>query len=65
MGYQVVFVGDDDLPDGYDWALVRLLRGDVFLAVKRDRVTPCVLEQAWEAYRGLVRCTPGLLATAV
>lgn len=61
MDYSVVFIADDELPDGHDWAMIRSTAG-VVLAVKRDRLTPRVLEEAWCAYRRLARESPHLVA---
>lgn len=61
MHYRVAFVGDGELPDAQDWAMIRV-GGVVVFAVKESRVTPCVLEQAWQAYRCLAACRPELRA---
>lgn len=59
--YAVVFVGEDELPCDHDWALIRT-GSDVVLVVKESRVTPCVLEEAWTAFRVWVDRDPGLAA---
>ena len=47
--YVVTFVGDSDLPPEQDFMLFEA-DGSVFLAIKQSRVTPCVLEQAWQLF---------------
>jgi hypothetical protein len=47
--YQVRFIDDDALPTETDWAIVS--RGNVSqFFVKRSRVTPDVLAEAWAAW---------------
>jgi hypothetical protein len=54
MGYAVKFVESCQLPDRVHWALIR--DGDDFcFVVKRDKVTPLVLEEGWSAYRRAIR----------
>lgn len=49
MEYEVVFVGDDELPEGKEWAIVRA--GRRFIAfIKRSCVCPRVLRESWEAF---------------
>lgn len=51
MEYEVVFVGEDDLPEGKEWAIVRV--GRKFIAfIKAGCVCPRVLVEAWEAFAG-------------
>jgi hypothetical protein len=46
MQYEVRFVDPDALPDSHDWAMAQ--QGEAMvLFVKRDRVTPYLLEKAW------------------
>ena len=47
--HQIEFVEDEQLPEGTDWAMVEA-RGDYLFVVKRSRVCPAVLEEAWEAF---------------
>lgn len=48
--YGVKFIGDEDLPEGQDWALV-VDHADTWFVVKESRITPEVLEAGWAAYR--------------
>lgn len=50
--YGVRFIDDDELPKDHDFVMIRT-PDDVMLFVKASKVTPCVLEQAWAAYRAL------------
>lgn len=42
----VAFVGDDELPEAYDWAFVRDAGGD-WLLIKQSKVTPTLLTDVW------------------
>lgn len=56
--YAVKFIRDDRLPPEQDWILLEC-DGDTFLAIKESRVSECVLEDAWSAYRQrVVDATP-------
>lgn len=47
--HQVTFIGESDLPEGHDWALVR--RGiDYHVFIKSTAVTPATLMECWEAF---------------
>lgn len=51
--YRVVFVSDQALPEGQDWAIVEC--GDETVCVmKQSRISPDMLEEAWAAYRILL-----------
>lgn len=50
--YGVRFIDDDALPAGHDFVMVRTDEDTMFF-VKRTKVTPRVLEQAWAAFRAL------------
>lgn len=50
--YGVRFTEDHELPEGHDFAMVRTDEDTMFF-VKRSKVTPRVLEQAWAAFRAL------------
>lgn len=64
MSHLIQFVECDELPVGVNWALVR--RGDdVVLFIREDRVTPCVLEEAWIGYRRMACRDESLLLAAV
>jgi hypothetical protein len=57
MEYEVVFVQDDELPEGKDWALLRA--GSVIYAfIKASRLTADVLSEAWSAFVGFTALTP-------
>lgn len=58
MQYRVIMVGDDDLPEGVDWALVRE-PGTVYAFIKESKVTGCALSEAW---RGSMRLTGGVVS---
>lgn len=46
--YKVVLVGDQDLPQGVDWAIARC--DDRMVAfLKRSAITDSMLEEAWAA----------------
>lgn len=51
-GHEVLFLDDGDMPEGMDWLLVDV-DGEVHCVVRRSRVVPCVLEDAWAGYRHL------------
>lgn len=54
--YGVTFVRDEELPAGYDWVLTRCRRtGTTHCFVKESAVRPRVIEEAWAAYRLMVR----------
>lgn len=54
--YEVTFVRPDDLPSEHRWALARdESTGITYVFVKRCEVCPRVLEEAWAAYRRIVR----------
>lgn len=55
--HAVKFINDDQLPPDQDWALLEC-DGDTFVFIKRSRVTECVLEDAWSAYRQRANVTP-------
>lgn len=57
MDHRIEFVGDDDLPEEQDWALIRT-QTLVLFAFKRSRLTPEVLESAWCAFRRLAQDVP-------
>lgn len=44
---RVAFVGDDELPDGCDWAYVTLDDGTDLFVIKASCVTPEALSEAW------------------
>lgn len=48
--YRIAFVDETDLPPDQDFVFMEC-QGDMWLAVKATRVTPKVLEDAWETYR--------------
>lgn len=48
VSFQVAFVEDGDLPERVDWVLAADERGRMFF-VKRSRVCPEVLREAWAA----------------
>ena len=48
----VTFVADDELPPGQDWMMIQV-DGDVYCVIRRTRVCPEVLEEAWAGYRKL------------
>lgn len=48
--YEVVFVGDDDLPTTQDWAIVRT-RNETYLFIKESRVTAAVLTRVWGCWQ--------------
>lgn len=45
--YQVRFVGDEDLPDGHEWAMVFHDTGGATLIIKQSAICERVLGQAW------------------
>jgi len=45
--YQVTFIGESDLPEGHDWALVRQCGGEYRAFVKRNANTPAALSECW------------------
>lgn len=49
MDYQVVFVGDHELPEGQDWLVGHVPDGWVGV-IKESRLTPAVLEETWAAF---------------
>lgn len=49
--YKVMFVGDEELPAGHDFALVKSGPGDMVVFIRANHVAPDVLEQAWLAAR--------------
>lgn len=49
-GYHVMFVGPQTLPQEQDFVFLEC-GGEVWLAIRRDRLTVEVLEDAWTAYR--------------
>jgi len=54
MRYVVRFVEDYQLPEGQDWALVE--GPDYYVAfLKRERVSPSLLAEAWAGYTVLSR----------
>lgn len=57
MEYEVLFVGDDELPTDHDWVLVKAPTCWHFI-VKKSAVTPEVILEGWAAYRQLARA-PG------
>lgn len=52
-GHKVTFVDDGRMPEGHDWMIVETDEGYVCL-LRRSRVCPAVLEEAWAGYRTLV-----------
>lgn len=52
--YEVAFVADEALPAEQDWVVAEV-EGDFYALVKRSRVCPSVLTEAWEGYRHLAR----------
>lgn len=48
--YRTIYVEDCELPEGTDFAFVEV-GGEVWLAYKRNRVTPRVLEELRAVYR--------------
>lgn len=49
MEFEVVFVEDEKMPAGFDWALARV--GECFYAlIRKTRVVPEVLAAAWAAF---------------
>jgi hypothetical protein len=48
----VTFVADDELPPGQDWMMIQV-DGDIYCVIRRTRVCPEVLEEAWAGYRKL------------
>lgn len=49
MDYKVVFVGDDDMPAGHNYVLVRT-KGMFIAFIRRSRVTAEVLSSCWRAF---------------
>lgn len=47
MDQRVVFVADDELPQGNDWVYVALDDGRDCLFIKRSRVCEEALSEAW------------------
>jgi len=56
--YQVTFIGESDLPEGHNWALVRQCDGEYRAFVKRDSITPAILSECWEAFAEMERAAP-------
>lgn len=54
-GHEVVFMDDENMPKDMDWLLIEV-DGDVHFVVRKSRVEPCVLEDAWLGYRHLAAC---------
>ncbi len=52
--HHVRLVPDDALPEGQDFAFVDCHDDDLWLLLKKSRVTPKVLEEAWTTYRTMV-----------
>lgn len=50
MPYLVEFVADDALPDGTDWAIAATDVGSTYCFIKKSRVSPEVLSEAWAAW---------------
>lgn len=50
--HEVQFIEDRQMPDGVDWLMLEV-DGDVHCVVRRSKVEPCVLEDAWAGYRRL------------
>lgn len=42
----VAFVGDEELPEAYDWAFIREAEDD-WLLIKQSKVTPALLTETW------------------
>lgn len=55
MGRKVMFVTDDDLPEGCDWFMAKPPGGDYIFAVNPEAITEDLLHEAWEAYACLAR----------
>lgn len=51
-GHMVRFISDEEMPQGVDWMLLEV-DDEVHCIVRRSRVEPCVLEEAWAGYRHL------------
>lgn len=52
MEYLVRFIGDHQLPEGVDWAFMRC-ESETVCFIKRSRVCPAVLSEAWVAWERL------------
>lgn len=53
--YHIMFVGDDGLPPGRDFAFLEC-DGEVWLAFVESHITPAVLEEAWATFRDMAAC---------
>jgi hypothetical protein len=51
MDYAIRYV--NDLPEGHDFVLIQTADA-VLVAIRASAVHPCVLEDAWAAYRALL-----------
>lgn len=49
--HHIAFVGDDDLPGDQDFAFLDCSDDGIWLVLKRSRLTPAVLEDAWATFR--------------
>lgn len=54
MKFEVVFIGENELPEQQDWALVRCAT-TFYAFIKRTRLTADLLACAWAAFVGYVR----------
>ena len=54
MNYEVRVIGDQDLPDQQDWALMETPRRTILL-IKEGALTPDLLAEVWGATRKLRR----------
>lgn len=51
--HQVQFIDDRQMPDGHDWLMIEA--GDAIVCVvRKSKVCPEVLEEAWSGYRDLI-----------
>jgi hypothetical protein len=46
--YKVVYIADDELPEGFDFAVARFSDGGMCAYLKRSAISPGMLKRAWE-----------------
>lgn len=56
--FRVMYVGDERLPEGTDWAIARLDGGRMIAFVKTSKVCPALLSEAWAASTRLTHRLP-------
>jgi hypothetical protein len=52
--HHITFIDDDELPSNQDFAFLDCEDDGLWLVLKRSRLTPHVLEDAWETFRRMV-----------